>query len=292
MTLPDCITLDESIPGYPIFVINHPAATARVALNGAHVMEWKPAGQEQPVLYMSPDAILSPGKAIRGGIPVCWPWFGGHPTDASKPMHGFARNRPWELLRADAKEGHVALLFKLESNEETKALWPHDFTCHLGISIGAALEVSLMTQNKGDTAFVLGEALHTYLTVGDIKQVTVKGLDETKYLDTVGERVMRDQVGDILFEEEVDRQYASTSGVIIEDRALKRNLVVNKLGSGTTVVWNPWIEKSKRLADLPDEAYHGFLCVEAANAGDACVTVAAGGNHVLLTQISLPSIVG
>ena len=291
MTLPDCITLEDSIPGYPIYVINHPAATARIAVNGAHVMEWKPTGQEAPVLYMSPDAVLTPGKAIRGGIPICWPWFGGHPTDDSMPMHGIARTRPWELLRADAKEGHVALLFKLQSSEETKALWPHDFICHLGISIGAALEVSLMTQNTGDSAFVLGEALHTYLTVGDIKQITVKGLDETRYLDTVGERVMRDQVGDIVFEGEVDRQYASTGGVIVEDRALKRNLVVNKLGSGTTVIWNPWIEKSKRLADLPDEAYHGFLCVEAANAGDACVTVAAGGNHVLLTQISLPSIV-
>jgi glucose-6-phosphate 1-epimerase len=291
MTLPDCITLEDSIPGYPIYVINHPAATARIAVNGAHVMEWKPTGQEAPVLYVSPDAVLTPGKAIRGGIPICWPWFGGHPTDDSMPMHGIARTRPWELLRADAKEGHVALLFKLQSSEETKALWPHDFVCHLGISIGAALEVSLMTQNTGDSAFVLGEALHTYLTVGDIKQITVKGLDETKYLDTVGERVMRDQVGDIVFEGEVDRQYVSTGGVIVEDRALKRNLVVNKLGSGTTVVWNPWIEKSKRLADLPDEAYQGFLCVEAANAGDACVTVAAGGNHVLLTQISLPSIV-
>ena len=291
MILPDCITMEEPKPGYPVYVINHLEVTARVALQGAHVMEWRPTAQTEPVLYMSPDALLEHGKPIRGGIPVCWPWFGGHPTDATKPMHGFARTRPWELVRADAKEGYVAMLFKLESSEETKALWPHDFRCHVGISFGAALEVSLMTENTGDSPFILSEALHTYLTVGAIELVTVRGLSESKYLDTVGERTMRDQEGDITFEGEVDNQYASTAGVIVEDRSFVRNLVVNKLGSGTTVVWNPWIEKSKRLADLPDDAYHGFLCVEAANAGDAAVTVMPGGQHVLQTQISLPTVV-
>jgi len=291
MTLPDCITIEEPAPGYPVYVINHPAATARVALHGAHVMEWTPSGQQQPVLYLSPQAVLEHGKPIRGGIPVCWPWFGGHPVDATKPMHGIARNRLWELERADAKEGHVAMLFKLESSAETRALWPHDFRCYLGVSIGASLEVSLMTENTGDAAFTFGEALHTYLTVGDITQIKVSGLHDTHYLDTVGERTMRHQDGDITFDREVDRQYSSTGGTVVEDSSLGRTLVVNKLGSGTTVVWNPWIEKSKRLADLPDEAYHGFLCVEAANAADAAVTVQPGGRHVLLTQISLPSVV-
>ena len=183
MNLPACITMEEPAPGYPVYVINHPAATARVARHGAHVMDWQPAGQAQPVLYMSPDALLEHGKPIRGGIPVCWPWFGGHPADAAKPMHGFARILPWELVRADAREAQVSMLFKLESNAETKSLWPHDFRCHLGISIGAALEVSLMTENPGSEPFAVSEALHTYLTVGDITQVTVKGLAGTKYLD-------------------------------------------------------------------------------------------------------------
>ena len=290
MNLPTCITMEEPAPGYPVYVINHPAATARVARHGAHVMDWQPAGQVQPVLYMSPDALLEHGKPIRGGIPVCWPWFGGHPADAAKPMHGFARILPWELVRADAREDQVSMLFKLESHAGTKALWPHDFRCHLAISIGTALEVSLMTENSGGEPFAVSEALHTYLTVGDITQVTVKGLAGTKYLDTVGEHTLREDEGDVLFDREVDRQYESTAGVTIVDRALNRNLVVNKLGSNTTVVWNPWIEKSKRLTDLPDEAYHHFLCVEAANAGDAAVTVMPGGRHVLQTRISLPPI--
>lgn len=287
MTLPDCITLEEPTPGYPVYVIRHAAAEARVAVNGAHVMEWKPAGQTQPVLYMSPDAVLQNGKAIRGGIPVCWPWFGGHVSDSTKPMHGIARILPWQLVRADAQETRVAMLFRLQSNDETRALWPHDFTCHLGMSFSEKLEVSLITQNTGRDAMVITEALHTYLSVGDISKVTVRGLAEAKYLDTVGTPTMREQEGDITFDREVDRQYASPGGVVVDDPAWGRKLTINKLGSGTTVVWNPWIEKSKRLADLPDEAYHSFLCVEAANAGESAVRIAPGGQHVIVTMVSV-----
>jgi glucose-6-phosphate 1-epimerase len=287
MTLPDSITLEELTAGYPVLVIRHPAVSARIALHGAHVMEWTPAGQSQPVLYLSPEAIYAYDKPIRGGIPICWPWFGGHPTDATLPMHGLARLRSWELVRADANADRVALLFKLVSNEETRALWPHDFCCHLGVSLGAELEVSLMTENRSDQAMILTEALHTYLSVGDIAQVTVRGLAEARYLDTVGEHAMRDQEGDITFDREVDRQYVSSAGVMVDDPAWARRLTINKLGSGTTVVWNPWIEKSKRLHDLPDDAFHGFLCIEAANAGEAAVRVAPGGQHVLVTSVSV-----
>ncbi len=288
MILPDCITREEPTLGFPVYAIRHPSATARIAVNGAHIMEWTPTGQTQPVLYMSPDAVLQNGKAIRGGIPVCWPWFGGHMSDPTKPMHGIARILPWELLRADAQETRVAMLFRLQSSDETRVLWPHDFTCHLGISFGKKLEVSLMTQNTGSDAMVITEALHTYLRVGDISKVTVSGLAEAKYLDTVGTPTMREgEAADITFDREVDRQYVSPSGVVVDDPAWGRKLTINKLGSGTTVVWNPWIEKSKRLADLPDEAYHDFLCVEAANAGESAVRVAPGGQHVIVTTVNV-----
>lgn len=286
MSLPSSITVDETLPGYPVYVINHPAATARVALHGAHVMEWTPAGQK-PVLYLSPDALYAEDKPIRGGVPVCWPWFGGNPANAALPMHGLARIRAWELVRADEKDGFVAMLFRLQSSPETLAQWPHEFRCHLGVSIGATLEISLMTENTGTAPFVLTEALHTYLTVGDISRTVVRGLHEAKYLDTVGgANTWHTQEGDIHFDREVDRQFVSTGGAVVDDPAWGRQLIVDKLGSGTTVVWNPWIEKSKRLSDLPDEAYQGFLCVEAANAGEAAVNVPPGASHVLLTRVS------
>ncbi|MES2597164.1 MAG: D-hexose-6-phosphate mutarotase [Verrucomicrobiota bacterium] len=289
MNLPDCVTLENAASDYPVYVIRHPNVTGKVAVNGAHVMEWQPTSQAHPVLYLSPDAVLEKGKAIRGGIPICWPWFGGHPADATKPMHGIARILPWELVRVDASDSHVAMLFKLQSNEDSASHWPYDFTCHLGISLGEKLEVSLMTQNTGREAFVVTEALHTYLSVGDISQTIVRGLSGAKYVDTVGGQHTHcaGQEADITFDREVDRQYASTSGVVIEDPAWSRKLIVDKLGSGTTVVWNPWIEKSKRLADLPDEAFHGFLCVEAANANESPVRVPSGGQHVIVTTVSV-----
>ncbi|MBB5038482.1 D-hexose-6-phosphate mutarotase [Prosthecobacter dejongeii] len=286
MSLPASISLSEALPGYPIFTVNHPTCTARIALNGAHVMEWTPTGHS-PVLYLSPDAVLEPGKPIRGGIPVCWPWFNAHPTDEAKPMHGFARNRPWTLIEASESDSGVKMAFVLCSDAATRELWPHEFEAHLTVLLGSTLEVSLQTINKGSSEFSIAEALHTYLTVGDITQVTVKGLAETPYLDTVGARAMRHQTGDITFDQEVDRQYVSLATVTVEDPALRRSLTIEKSGSATTVVWNPWIEKSKRLADLPDEAYPHFLCVEAANAGDATVTVAPGEAHVIQTTIRL-----
>lgn len=289
MNLPDCVTLEHVTPDYPVYVIRHPKVTGKVAVNGAHVMEWQPTSQAHPVLYLSPDAVLENGKPIRGGIPICWPWFGGHPTDATKPMHGIARILPWELVRVDAKDSHVTMLFQLKSTETSRAHWPYDFTCHLGISLGEKLEVSLMTQNTGRESFVITEALHTYLSVGDISNTVVRGLTGAKFVDTVGgQHTPHDgEEAPVTFDREVDRQYASTGGVVIEDPAWGRKLIVDKLGSGTTVVWNPWIEKSKRLGDLPDEAFHGFLCAEAANANESAVRISPGAEHVIVTTVSV-----
>jgi glucose-6-phosphate 1-epimerase len=284
MHLPDCLHL-AGTPAYPICEVRHPCATARIAVNGAHLMEWTPAG-EQPVLYLSPEAVLESGKPIRGGIPVCWPWFGPH-ADPRRPMHGYARILPWRLAKADADTAGVHLVFELEPGEAAGPWWEPRLAARLEMRIGMELDVVLATRNIGDEPLLLEEALHTYLTVGDIHRVRVSGLEGAAYLDTVGERVMRRQVGDIAFAGEVDRQYASFAAVAIADPALGRTLVVEKEGSATTVVWNPWIEKSKRLADLPDEAYLGFLCVEAANAGDGAVDLAPGMEHHLRTRVRL-----
>lgn len=284
MHLPDCLHLAGS-PAYPVYEIRHARATARIAVNGAHLMEWTPAGQA-PVLYLSPDAVLEPGKPIRGGIPVCWPWFGPH-ADAQRPMHGYARLLPWRLALAEADEAGVHLVFELEPVATAQPWWEPRLAARLEMRIGDSLEVTLATRNTGDEPLRLEEALHTYLTVGDIRRVAVRGLDGAAYLDTVGERVLRRQAGEVLFDREVDRQYASTAAVSVADPALGRVLVVEKEGSATTVVWNPWIEKAKRLADLPDEAYLGFLCVEAANAGEGAVELAPGLEHHLRTRVRL-----
>ena len=242
------------------------------------------------MLYLSPSATFAPGRAIRGGIPLCWPWFGAPATNPALPSHGFARIQPWELIRASAAGSGVELELQQASNISTRELWPHDFTCRLRLRLGETLDLELVTENTGNTAFVLTEALHTYIRVGDITQARLAGLDGARYLDTVGTPARRAQAGDIRFQQEVDRQYASAGPVTVTDPALRRTVTVFKSGSQTTVVWNPWIDKTVRLADLPDDAWRHFVCIEAANAGeDASVGLEPGATHRLQTVLSLGS---
>jgi D-hexose-6-phosphate mutarotase len=284
MPLPPSIRRTDLAPGYPVLDIQHPACTARVALHGAHLMEWTPAGQS-PVLYLSPQSIFREGKAIRGGVPICWPWFGPHETDKTLPAHGFVRSRFWELTEATENETGAALKFALQENEETRRLWPQAFRLELEMRLGAEMHLSLRMENTGNAPFTISGALHTYLAVGGIHRVTIEGLDGAEYLDTVGTQEVRRQSGDIVLDREVDRNYRISGEVRVKDAALNRTLIVRGSGSQSAVVWNPWIEKSKTLKDLPDDAYKSFVCVETANAWRDHITVAPGAQHKLATTV-------
>jgi glucose-6-phosphate 1-epimerase len=286
MHLPSSIQRFELASGYKAYEIQHPAATARIAIHGAQLLEWTPAGQK-PVIYLSPEAIYHEGKAIRGGIPVCWPWFGHHESDPQLPQHGFVRSRFWELADASENQTGVHLKFTIQDSEETRRLWPHAFRLTLEMRIGAELHLALESENMGDAPFTITEALHTYFAVGDIRQTIVEGLDGTDYLDTVGPKQERHQSGDILFDREVDRVYRTFDEVRIKDAAQERVISIKNEGSETAVVWNPWIEKAHALADLPDEDYQRFVCAETANAWNERITLAPGAKHRLATSIRL-----
>ena len=289
MTLPSSATLIEEPAGYPVLVIDHPTASGRIALNGGHVMEWVPKG-EKPVLYMSPLATLETGKAIRGGVPVCWPWFGSHPTEATQPAHGFARLIPWTVGAVTEELTGVTLEFLLRDSEATIPFWPHRFELRLEVKIGATLGLALNAKNTGDTEWSMTGALHTYLSVADVAKAAVIGLDGSFYVESrlSAERVQ--QSGPVYFDREVDRNYESSGTVSLLDRVGGRTLVVEKGGSQTTVVWNPWIEKSQRLTDLPDDAYHSFVCVEALSSLPEMVTLAPGEEHTLSQRLHLQSL--
>jgi D-hexose-6-phosphate mutarotase len=276
----------ELSPGYPILEINHPAASARVALHGAQIMEWQPAGQ-RPVLYLSPQSAFQEGKAIRGGVPLCWPWFGPHATDRTLPSHGFARTRFWDLSATVEDESGVTLRFTLTDDEKTRKLWPHPFRLEMEMNIGRELHLALHMTNTGTEPVTLSGALHTYLAVGDVREVRLEGLNDAEYLDTVGVPQLRHQNGDVVFESEVDRGYFTTADVHLKDAALGRVITVRGSGSGCRVVWNPWIAKAAALADLPDADYFRFVCVEAANAWEDSVTIPPGDSHTLATTISV-----
>ena len=274
--LPESVRLTEPSPGYPVLDIRHPRCSARVALHGAHVMEWQPASADAPVLYLSPDAVYREGKAIRGGIPICWPWFNAHPTDPSQPSHGHARTQFWDLDAVDEdKLGiHLSLSFRHEG-----------LTAWVDILLGEALEISLHTNNHGSRPVPLSGALHTYLAVSSAPQVQIDGLDGDLYLDTVGPRVERRQDGLVFFDGEVDRIYENDSSTLLVDPGYERVIVIEKEGSPSTVVWNPWVEKAGTLADLPDEGWRDFVCIEAAIANDRAIILAPGGSHTLTTTL-------
>lgn len=281
------VTLDSSIENYPILQVQNKAARARIALHGAHLFEWTPLGQEA-VIYNSPESIYREGKALRGGIPICWPWFNAHPQDSSLPSHGFARNRFWELISITEATNSTSVLLQLKPDEKTKSILDIKFTLTLQIDISEALEVKLKTINLGEEAIRIGGALHTYLQVSDISNVTIKGLAGTNYLDTVGEHTIRQQEGDISFATEVDRIYTNNTGVIsLNDKKFNRVIEVKRQGSTSAVVWNPWQKKAKSLADLPDDGYKDFVCIEAANAIEDTYLLQKGECHVLSTDISI-----
>jgi len=278
MSLPSSITLTDLLPGYPVYEIQHAAVKARVALHGAHLMEWQPAGQE-PVLYLSPQAVYAADKPIRGGVPVCWPWF-GPPADASLPMHGFVRTRFWQLAEAEESATGVRLVFTIESDDSTRALWPHDFQLSLEMNLGAELSLALTMKNTGDTACEITDALHTYLSVQDVTQITVEGLDGKEYLDRLTHEPVI-QEGDIVIDREVDRDYVTSEEIRVKDASFGRTLSVTTSGSGSAVVWNPWIKKAISLADMPDEDYKVFVCVETTNAWKDVINLAPRESHCL-----------
>lgn len=286
--LPPSVVLRESPRGYPVLEITHPQAAARVALHGAHLMEWTPAGQA-PVLYLSPRAVYREGKAIRGGVPVCWPWFGNHSGGPAFPAHGIARTRFWKVEAVSESRDGVCLSLVLRDEEATRKLWPHSFELRLDLAIGLKLDLTLTMKHLGDIPAVFEAALHSYFSVGDIRHVTVLGLENSGYFTEVGPPQAQGehtQQGPIVIDREVDRQYHAAPTVRLVDAALRREIVISGSGSNSTVVWNPWIDKASRLADLPDTDYRNFLCVETACLSTASrLQLSPGGTHVLQAGI-------
>ena len=277
MNLPESVHLSGSDPSYPIFEINHPTCVARVAMHGAHVMSWRPAYEDE-VLYLSPEAVFREGKAIRGGLPICWPWFNAHPTNPEMPSHGIARTRFWNFISASESNEGVVLNFDM-----VDGIWSAAVT----LKLGEALEVILETRNPNEIPIVVSGALHPYFAVSDIEQVRIVNLDGAAYLDTVGEPTQRIQKGPLIFKGEVDSIYDSSDSVLLVDDLSGRTLMIEKSGSPSTVVWNPWVEKSAALKDLPDDGYQKFCCIEAAIANDKAVIVMPGSIYVLSIRISV-----
>ena len=286
--IPEQVFFVEGPGGLILAEVANRHAAAAVSLLGGHVMAFQPR-DEKPVLWMSEESRFEVGEPIRGGIPICWPWFGAHPTDSTQPNHGFARRMLWRVLGTDACDSGESLLrLGLDADAGTRSFWSHKFQLEVEIVLGRQLGVSLLTRNTGNDSFTVTAALHSYFNVSDIRNVAVRGLEDCVYIDTVGERTRRTQRGPITFTGETDRIYLDTTApCLIEDPGLKRCIRVAKCGSHSTVVWNPWIAKSARMPDFGDSEWPGMLCVETTNAAEDAREIEPGGQHALTAILSV-----
>ena len=276
------VTFRKDSGGLVIAEVTNSHATASIALQGGHLMSWTPCGG-RPVIWLSRAATLAPGKSIRGGVPVCWPWFGPHATESAFPAHGFARTVPWEAISSEVLvNGDTRLSFRLVQSDKTRAQWPSPSQLDIRITLGAALEIDLVTHNTGDAPITIGEALHSYFEVSDIRRIAIHGLEGCRYIDKVDGGKRKQQAGPVTFNAETDRVYLDTTAdCLIDDPEFKRRIRVSKQGSRSTVVWNPWQEKAAKMGDLGENGYLNMVCLESANAADNVATVSPGDTHHL-----------
>ncbi len=281
-SLPAALRVQPGRGDLPQLTVDTEHCAAAQYLLGATVTHWQPAGH-QPVLFTSDHAVYQDGKAIRGGVPICFPWFGSHPADDSAASHGLVRTVPWQLTQT--AQGPAGVETQMVTNLD-------QLHADFRVTFGKQLTLNLTVTNIADTDQTFEAALHTYLVVGDARQVAIAGLEHAPYIDQLQANKIRYQNDQpITFAAETDRIYTNTQATcILTDPVLGRQITVEKLGSRSTVVWNPWTEKSQRLADFGDDEWTGMCCIESANIGDDAVRLAPGASHTLLVKISAQAI--
>ncbi len=280
---------------WPFIQIHNAHARATISLYGGQVLGFHPHHATDDLMFLSERAFYEQGKAIKGGAPICWPWFGADTSGMNRGAHGFARNQLWRVVstRELADDGATEVVLALNPSPKSLELWAHTFELTSTITVGKTLKIALVTRNTSDTPMYLTQAIHTYFKVGDIGQTQVLGLENTQYIDNAvgGNREIKPQMGAIDFTQEVDRIYTHTPlAMRIVDAVLQRSIRIQTTGSHSTVVWNPWEALAKKAPDLNDEDYQKFVCVETTNAADDCVQIAPNASHTLSAEYSITSL--
>ncbi len=272
--------------GFIMVDINNHYAKARISTYAGQLVSYKPHSESEELIFLSEKALYQTGKAIRGGVPVCWPWFGDDPLGLGRPSHGFLRNQQWQVMASSIeKEGATKLVLGCHSTDSSKAIWPYDFELTLEVTIAQDLQLRLITKNIGQQDFTITQALHTYFNVSDIEQVVVTGLDGKKYLDKLEHFSEQQQLGDVLVSQQIDRIFQGVDNdVYLFDKGFGRKVTLSSVGSSTTVIWNPW---TASITDLDNEHYRQFLCVETANAANDSIVISVGGQHSIAVSYSI-----
>lgn len=270
--------------------IENDLATARLALQGAHLTHWHPRHTAEPVLWLSEHSRHEPGRSIRGGIPLCWPWFGAHPTDSSLCTHGFARVTPFSIIDVgELDDGYTRIVLEMKQTENVLRQLSYPYLLTITLEIGATLRLRLSTTNRATQPFFVGEAFHTYFNIGNVESIRVSGLDGVEYADKLQNYRRSTQQGDVVFRQEFDRIYvSSTSTVTIHDPEFKRMIVIDKQGSNSTVIWTPWEARAHQMVDMPsDGGWRNMICVETANAIENLVMINPDHTHVMTAEYTV-----
>lgn len=286
----DHLQIRAGLGGFPMIEIVNQTARAVVSLYGAQVLSFRPLDQAEDLLFLSEQSLYRDGKAIRGGIPVCWPWFGPDPKGLQRPNHGFVRNHFWRIAKTEALgvgETRVSLLFNETMKQENT--WRQPFQLLLEITVGSRLKLNLTTLNTGDKAFSITQAFHSYFNVGRIQRVSVDGLEGCDYFDKLEQGTQKQQTSKLVrVAEEVDSIYVNVDKPLtISDPVLRRRILINAPNTSTAVVWNPWSKTCKKMSDLANIDYRRFICVEAGNIAFDLIQIQPGERHSLSADYTI-----
>jgi glucose-6-phosphate 1-epimerase len=283
--IPGVARVKEGNGGLPKVEVSSAGIAGEMYLLGAEVTSWKPPGAEE-VLFVSAASKWADGRAIRGGVPICFPWFGNKADDPKAPAHGFVRAKPWEIESITRAGDAVTVSLFTGSDEGTKKMWPADFRLVHRATFGGEFSMELEMTNTGAAPLRFEEALHTYFRIGDIGRVRVRGLDGIHYIDKTDGNREKTQQGDVQITAETDRVYLDTRHAVeLEDAALRRRIRVSKENSLATVVWNPWVEKAKAMSDFGDDEWKQMACIETCNVAKHAVTLGPGEKHRMKAMI-------
>ena len=269
--------LKELDNGFKYIELTNVVSSAKIALQGAHIYEYKRQNQED-ILWLSENSSFEEGVAIRGGIPICWPRFGV--LDKDMPAHGFSRTAIFSVKNVreiDSETTEVTLVLK--DTPQSRKIWNYIFELEVVFIIGKTLKVTLTTYNRGEKEFMITEALHTYFNISDINNISISGLEKVEFIDTLCNEKRR-EFETISIDSECDRVYQGKSENI-ELRDTDRTIFIKAEGSNSTVVWNPWIEKGSKMNGMKEEGYKEFVCIESANAFDDKIFLKEGESYTL-----------
>ena len=290
--LPPGVRLTSGRGGLAVLLVDVPAAQAAIYLHGATVTGWTPTGHD-PVLWVSSSSRFDTSAPIRGGVPICFPWFAARAGRPESPSHGFARLSEWSLIAAEDDGESVTVKLRLTDEDAVgNETWPHRFEAVYTVVVGSRLMLALQVTNRGEEDMVFEEALHTYFAVRDIRSTEVIGLEGQQFLDRLGGPGPVPGVPDpVSFVAETDRIYLGTGATTtVRDPEAGRSVLIRKAGSDATVVWNPWVDKARAMDDFGDDEWETMVCVETCNIRDAAVHLAPGASHPMTATFEVAPI--